>query len=217
MLASCVRPQNFKIILHSVGAIRSDFRTAARFLKQYGISYTMWKSTFDSATAQFARLHVLDGVNRTNQLILQADIDEFPEMSHLKVMAEILLGPEAPCDVFSGTLLDRMPRDGSLVNISIGADLAEQFPLQCEVKKFLEKAAHKKIVLYRATFRPEVGNHRLRCQRAYSVDQCLQKEIARNRPCSMLPGRGSIRPLVIQIRRTRNTRCPSIIINMYGV
>lgn len=177
MLASCVLPHNFKIILHTVGAIKSDFRTAARFLKQYDIRYTTWKSTFDSASAQFARLHVLEGVNQTNQLILQADIDEFPDLTHLKSMAEILLKNNAPCDVFSGTLKDRMPKDGSLKNVSMGTDLKIQFPLQCEIKKFLEKAAHKKIVLYRASFRPEVGNHRLRCQRAFSVEQCLEKKI----------------------------------------
>ena len=67
--------------------------------------------------------------------------------------------------------------DGSLVNVTMGGNLHKQFPLQCEIKKFLEKAAHKKIVLYRAPFRPEVGNHRLRCQRAYSVKQCLQKKL----------------------------------------
>lgn len=138
-MASCIPPENFKIILHSVGAIRSDFRMAARFLKQYNIKYLTWKSIFDSAAAQYARLHVLESVNQTNQLILQADIDEFPDLSHLQTMSEILLQTDSPCDVFSGTLKDRMPIDGNLLNISFSTDLAQDFPLRCEIKKFLEK------------------------------------------------------------------------------
>jgi hypothetical protein len=141
IMESCILPENFKILLHSVGAIRSDFRTAARFLKQYNIKYITWKSTFDTAAAQHARLHVLGSTNRTNQLILQADIDEFPDLSHLQTMTEVLLRADSPCDVFSGTLKDRMPLDGSLLNVSIGTDLKVQFPLQCDIKKVLEKVS----------------------------------------------------------------------------
>lgn len=176
-MANCIPPENFEVLLHSVGAIHNDLNAATKFLRQHSIRYVLWRSPFDSASAQFARLHILDKVNTTDQLILQADIDEFPDLSHLKVMAEILLQKDSPCDVFSGTLRDRLPSDGSLLNISLGADMDSTFPLHCEVKKILEKAAHKKIVLYRASFRPEVGNHRLRCQRAFSIEQCLSKKL----------------------------------------
>ena len=138
-LANCISPDRFRIILHSVDAIREDFRTAARFLRQYGIKYISWKSTFDTVSAQYARLHVLHDVNQSNQLILQADIDEFPDLSHLKTMTAVLLKSDSPCDVFSGTLRDRMPLDGSLINVTVGDDLDKLFPLRCEVKKHLEK------------------------------------------------------------------------------
>lgn len=70
-----------------------------------------------------------------------------------------------------------MPLDGSLINISLADSVENSFPLQCEIKKVLEKAAHKKIVMYRATYRPEVGNHRLFCQRAYDLDDCNEKKV----------------------------------------
>jgi hypothetical protein len=177
VLAACVPPENFRVIIHTVGAIKSDLDVATDFLDYNGIKFLRWKSEFDSAAAQYTRLHALQAVNRSDQLILQADIDEFPDLSHLKFMSETLLQKESPCDVFSGILLDRLPRDGSLQNVSHNDDLDKKFPLRCEVKKTLEKAAHKKIVLYRASFRSEVGNHRLRCQRAFSVDDCLRKKL----------------------------------------
>jgi hypothetical protein len=70
-----------------------------------------------------------------------------------------------------------MPLDGSLVNVSLTDNLESSFPLQCEIKKVLEKAAHKKIVMYRAIYRPEVGNHRLFCQRAYDLEDCNKKTV----------------------------------------
>lgn len=147
-MASCIPPENFKIVLHSVGAIRSDYRGAVHFLKQYDIKYLKWSSTFDTAAAQYVRLHVLESTNRTDQLVLQADIDEFPDLSHLRTMAEVLLKPDSLCDVFSGTLKDRMPADGSLINVSAAMSLATQFPLQCEIKKFLEKVSYTQYFIF---------------------------------------------------------------------
>ncbi len=141
-------------------------------MKSNKISFVVWRSRFDTVSAQIARLHVLRDVNREDQLILQSDIDEFPDLSHLRIMVELLLKRDSQCDVFSGTLWDRMPQSGELQNVSLVRSLRGSFPLRCEIKRVLERAASKKIILYRAVYRPEVGNHRLFCQRSYSAAEC---------------------------------------------
>lgn len=172
VLNKCVRPANFRVILHSVDAIKKDIKSAANFLTKNKISFLLWRSRFDTVSAQIARLRVLNDVNREDQLILQSDIDEFPDLSHMQTMVELLLKRDSQCDVFSGTLWDRMPLSGELQNVSLTQSITDKFPLRCEIKKVLERAASKKIIMYRAVFRPEVGNHRLFCQRSYNAAEC---------------------------------------------
>jgi hypothetical protein len=174
-MAHCIAPQNFRVILHAADAISNDLAVAKSFLFDNGITPYLWRAAFLSSTASYVRLHALEGINASDSLILQSDIDEFPDFSHLKVMVHSLLAPDAPCDVFTGVLHERLTRSGDLINITLGTPLGSTFPLRCDIKKSLQKDRMKKVVMYRASFRPELGNHRMRCQRAFSVEECHRK------------------------------------------
>jgi hypothetical protein len=174
-MAHCIAPQNFRVILHAADAIVNDLSVAKKFLFDFGITPFLWRSVFLSSTSSYARLHALEGINASDSLILQSDIDEFPDFSHLKVMVSSLLAPDAPCDVFTGVLHERLARSGDLINITLGTPLGATFPLRCDIKKSMQKDRMKKIVMYRASFRPDMGNHRMRCQRAFSVEECNRK------------------------------------------
>ncbi len=78
------------------------------------------------------------------------------------------------CDMIFGLLRERVSQNGELVNISSSATLYDQFPLVCDVKSAVEGAQSKKLFLYRASFRPAVGNHRLICERKRDLQSCRE-------------------------------------------
>jgi len=71
------------------------------------------------------------------------------------------------CDVVYGHLRDRLPVDGSLLNLTLPERkplASSSMPLLCRVKDMIEGAQSRKVLLYRADYRPGVGNHRVICE-----------------------------------------------------
>jgi hypothetical protein len=105
------------------------------------------------------------------------DIDEFPSFNEVNLtrMVEVLTG-RYRVDVAYGYLEDRLPADGWLTNLTLSSNLDRDYPLVCPLKQTLERAASRKVVLYRALFRPAVGNHQIVCGDARSnVSSCVRK------------------------------------------
>jgi hypothetical protein len=160
-MAHCIAPQNFRIALHTLGASSRDLVTVNKFLAKYGIKTREFDFIFDTYKARNFRIEMLADVASQDKLVWQVDMDEFPDVSELRRMAAVLLDPSHKCDVFMGLLRDRLPQDGSMVNISLSTQIGSVFPLQCDVKETIEIAATRKVILYKSTYRPKPGNHAL--------------------------------------------------------
>jgi len=97
----------------------------------------------------------------------------------------------ALCDVIYGNLVERLPPDGVLVNMSLDSPLANQFPVMCDIKSSIEEAVRRKLILFRGSFRPGIGNHKLLCERpkgkesvASEVHTC--QEILNKQPTGLM-------------------------------
>jgi hypothetical protein len=145
-----------------VGASSHELATVENFFKKHGIKSQKFSFIFDTMKARDLRVEMLADVASEDKLIWQVDMDEFPDVSELRRMAAVLLDPARKCDVFQGTLRDRLPPDGSFLNITLSMNIDSVFPLQCDVKETIENAATRKVILYRSTFRPKPGNHGLK-------------------------------------------------------
>ena len=159
-IAMCIPRQNFRIILHTSDEDVAQYYRAAAFLDHHSIPYVQWRGPFDTYTVHLARLQVLNDVYSFDKYILQVDSDEFVPLRELqRTLAKFSSLRHVPgsCGVVMGTLQDRITRDGHLPNITLDTDLAETFPLQCSIKKRLEQAAYRKIVLYSSVYRPWIG------------------------------------------------------------
>ena len=174
-LTLCFQKENFRVVLHVPETSNNHYELAASFLRELSISYSIWKGTFDTVALQRVRLESLKFVNSSDKVIFQVDADEFPYFptSDLSSVLSTLTSsePEA-CDAIYGFLSERLPANGDLVNITLRPSLSTQLPLICDLKQSLEGAAHRKIIFYRALFRPSVGNHRLICEEKSSLSAC---------------------------------------------
>jgi len=176
-LAVCIPPANFRLIFHTLLSPPQLLHQASHFLTSNGIhNVTIWDKPFDSVSASKMRLVSLADVHKKDQLILQVDADEFANFDFLSFGIKKLLSRSNRCDYLMGTLRERVAENGHLINITLSdsrtpgvkaTDLSieAQFPWTCELKKEIEAAADRKLVLYRALYRPAIGNHRLMCQR----------------------------------------------------
>ena len=193
-LRLCIAESNFRVVLHlerkrvmskkRPGKIliskrcAADYHAAREFLTSLGISFTVWTGEFDTVSSQRARLVALRDLeltgHDTTRWVLQVDADEMPVFWPTS-LSDILHQLQAKastdgCDAVYGYLSERVSRDGTLRNISLSSTsfLDTQFPLLCNVKENVEKAQNRKLVLYRASFRAGIGNHRLICERKNS-------------------------------------------------
>lgn len=183
-LSVCIPPKNFRILLHSQNADFDLYLKAKAFLSESSITFVEWDEEFDTIKAKKARIAVLQDVFRYDHFILQADSDEFPSRSAV-VEAIGAIRQSSSCDAYLGILRERVSSTGQLINITLPigqqggkADysLVSLFPYVCHLKKSVESAAVHKLVLYRAIYRPSVGNHKLVCSRpanALSYSECL--------------------------------------------
>ena len=182
-LTLCISKDKFRLVLHLLGGkCTSDFQAASGFLRSLGISYTVWTGEFDTKTSQRARLVSLRDLQerdrKTSNWVLQVDADEMPVFhpNSLSSLLQKLQHEHDECDAVYGHLSERVTADGKLVNITFGTRLDLQFPLLCNVKERVEQAQSRKLVLYRASYRAGIGNHRLVCEAGGgSEQQGLQK------------------------------------------
>ena len=188
ILLLCISKENFRIVLHYDDTNEFDYYRAALFLDSLSIPYISWVGTFDTVSSQRARMISLINVTSPKQYILQVDEDEIPsirlnsglirmihQMSKDTIEDSQIIDHQSKvkrvkrsksCDAIFGYLHDRLPLDGSLVNITLSTQeqsLRQQFPLDCNVKGTVEKARNTKLIFYRASYRPSVGNHQLVC------------------------------------------------------
>jgi hypothetical protein len=173
----CIPKSNFRIILHlpkdATALSRIWFREARLYLLAKSIHYIVWTDEFTSASSQRARKSVLKDLNYSqNAVIVQLDADEFFARPAVDLISRARLILTGQCDYYHGVLEERLPIDGALLNISLLTPLRHQFPLVCRVKDSVERAATRKVVLYRASFRPDVGNHDLLCGRRVLSSSC---------------------------------------------
>ena len=185
-LLLCIPPQNFRIVLHSsVSKFTHDHNRAFGFLKQYSVPYFVWTGTFDTIVSRTIRLIALRKVDQPSMAILQLHADEFPVFdapTFRHMVRHLLRNPDSVeeedkiCDIFFGKLYERLPESGSMVNISLPQDgggegedrslfylNSKSFPYSCEIKGSVEHAQTRKLILYRALYRPAVGNHNVMC------------------------------------------------------
>ena len=189
-LELCIAAANFRVVLHLErkrlkGALGKpsnrfsrkcgpDYLVVRDFLLASGIPFTVWTGEFDTISSQRARMVALRDLQPQNpqsnhDWILQVDADEMPvfyptSLSYLMHRLQSRSHADG-CDAVYGYLSERVTGDGKLVNITLGESLESKFPLLCNVKEGVEKAENRKLVLYRASFRAGIGNHRLICER----------------------------------------------------
>ena len=181
-LTMCISKDKFRLVLHLLGGkCTSDYEAAADFLRSLGITFTVWTGEFDTKSSQRARLVSLRDLQerdrKTSDWVLQVDADEMP-VFHPNSLSSLLqkLQRDDDCDAVYGRLSERVTADGKLANITLGTRLDQQFPLLCNVKERVEQAQSRKLVLYRASYRAGIGNHRLVCEAGGgSEQQGLQK------------------------------------------
>lgn len=185
-MSVCIPPENFRLVLHTLLSPTRILQQAEAFLAQYRINHVIkWKKAFDTVAANHMRQAVLADVNRPDQLILQADADEFVSFDLLSHGVTKLLNRSNKCNHLMGNLRERVEREGHLINITlhdirtpgvtrINQSIEENFPWTCSLKKTIEDAEDRKLVLYQAVYRPAVGNHRLLCATAKRFSHCTR-------------------------------------------
>jgi hypothetical protein len=197
-MSLCIPKKNFRIVLHvpendqidpnqqghrstsilSQSNSLAGYYTAVKFLKDNSIPFASWRGTFDTVAASTVRLWSLKDVKSSREVVLQVDMDEFPWFTGLDLakIVDTLADDSSHTDVAFGYLMDRLPADGYPANITLATNLDVEFPMLCPLKRTLEKAASRKLVLYRATYRPSVGNHQLMCgESRANMTNCMQK------------------------------------------
>ena len=187
-LALCIPASHFRILLHvntraskgQVPVCGPDYAAAVMLLQRLKIPYTTWTGEFDTISSQRARLVALRDLQEsaTSNWILQVDADEMPVFGSasagLSDLFQKLQASARNCDVVYGHLSERVSRDGKFINISLATPLDAQFPLICNVKEKVERAQSRKLVLYRASYRAGIGNHRLICEQKSGKDYAAQ-------------------------------------------
>lgn len=174
-LYMCIPTQQFRIALHRpTNGPYYIFDRSVNFILSKGINYRVWEQQFDTISINFLRNIMLRDIFLPSNIIWQADADEFVDLQQFGSMITNML--ERPdCDYFRGDLVDRLPRSGALINITMRTDLSKAFELRCDIKQIMEKAEFRKLILYRGDQRPWLGNHRLFCDRKFhNVTGCIK-------------------------------------------
>lgn len=178
-LQLCIAKSNFRVVLHISDISSTITIVATKWLIEMGIPFITWSGVFNTLTLQKIRLESLQGLNRSDQVIYQVDADEFPIFtddnisSMLQALTSLQSSNLYSCDLIDGYLTERVPSSGEFINITVAEPLIQQLPLTCNIKQSIERAMYRKVIMYRALFRPSIGNHRLICEEKKSVHDCL--------------------------------------------
>lgn len=172
----CITRSNFRIALHNSKSTH-EFLMAKKFLTNLQIPHRVWTREFDTYSINNVRRLMLVDVTTRDKFIWQVDSDEFVPLDAMKAImrsaiSSALYLPNDGCSFFKGDLIDRLPIDGSLVNITINTNLETDFPLACDIKKEMEKAEFRKLILYAGDQRPWIGNHKLLCEGEVNATSC---------------------------------------------
>lgn len=109
------------------------------------------------------------------QMLIPSTRKQYHNRTHYRM-------PQPKCDYIMGMLNERVSIDGSLVNIELPSNAVNaysnattwdinfksHFPFQCKLKQAVESAMSTKLILFRALYRPLIGNHKLVCQNSAS-------------------------------------------------
>ena len=165
----CVGRSNMRIVLHNKKtSISMRHREAVSFLQHLNIQPAdEWNGTFTADAKMAASYSALRGLHSHDTMILQMDVDEEPDpVLFNQALREI---EAQKCDAVFAFWQDRLALGGNLsrVQISSGAPLVEQFPLQCELSaKVVRGGKTAKTIAYRADARLDGGQHDVWCDRS---------------------------------------------------
>lgn len=201
-LSVCIPPENFRLVFHTVQAESGKLELADQFMAEYNIKEALrWNMPFDTRAANKVRQISLADVNLPTQLILQVDADEFISFERLSAGIKKLLDKSNRCTHLMGILRERVEKTGRLVDITLSdirdpgvtrydLSIESTFPWICSVKKSIEEAQDRKLVLYSAIYRPQSGNHQLMCSdRRREYSECMKSYVNSSIPPLALTGR----------------------------
>jgi len=150
--------------LYSFLKYKNKLSSITKFLSALGIPYKPLSGSFTSGYKMIEYLKVFRNFSEwgPKDYIYHTDLDEIVTngKEYKYALKELRRGK---CDAVKGMWRDRISRDGSLSNITIGeVSLNQQFPLRCRVSKHFMPALYtSKVVIYRANLRLTPGQHML--------------------------------------------------------
>lgn len=139
----------------------SKLRNLIKKLISWNIYYDVQIGNWTSESLMFHQAHKLLHCTDKNDWIVIADSDEFHEYPGNDVNSFVKEMTGKGYNFAKGVFLDRIARNGSLVEISDSMHLYEQFPMGCRVHHRLSLGTPKKVMIFKGNLRINRGHHRL--------------------------------------------------------
>lgn len=131
--------------------------------KKYGVRhFHRWFGDYDSNRLWEERQSHRDKVGvQPCDWIVKGDADELPAFPGNNLKGFLSSVETQGFDAIFGRFLDRVSRDGSLVDISSAPSLSEQFPMSCDITSAIAQGDTLKAVAFRGYHKENRGGHHL--------------------------------------------------------
>jgi hypothetical protein len=163
-----IRPEEFRVVLHSREPRSSDLSRATAWLSEVGIEPSeVWVAPYTSTAMWEKRRDVQAQIVSEDDWVVSADVDEFHE--YPEELRTLLRGCQARgIDALQGPFIDRVATNGELARIEPAVPLWDQFPLETDATwaigragRYHGKQGTVKLMAFRGYLRPARGGHYL--------------------------------------------------------
>eukprot|EP01094_Clydonella_sp_ATCC50884_P004227 TRINITY_DN13299_c0_g1_i1.p1 TRINITY_DN13299_c0_g1~~TRINITY_DN13299_c0_g1_i1.p1 ORF type:complete len:603 (+),score=103.20 TRINITY_DN13299_c0_g1_i1:20-1828(+) len=164
----------------------AKLREATELAASYGVTpehMQWWLGTYTSCKRMDVHVELLwrHAVTSDREWVVEVDLDEFSE--HLNVLHSIRVAEEGGFNAVRAALFDRVAEDGSLRAIVPDRELADQFPVTCDLTGAIAHGSKFKAFAYTADLRAKSGHHGVASRRWF-----LEEMGAKPRVCQRLVG-----------------------------